>query len=101
MSAHAFSCIRRRVARVRQGRYAPQLVALFLWCRRSALRAFFLRLSALTRPSTGCRALYLPRAIRRRRYARAARVSRDRECALTRLARLSRAVGISNPSPRI
>ncbi|UQA94948.1 hypothetical protein [Streptomyces halobius] len=86
------------MAGVRQAGQPPQVAALYLWHLRSALYAYALRLALVAFPPKGSRLPYLPRATRRRLYARATRVPRDRACALTGLARLSKAVGITDPS---
>ncbi|WP_067354139.1 hypothetical protein [Streptomyces noursei] len=72
-------------------------MAVHLWLRRSLRRALALRLAVVAHPHAEGRLRHLPRAIQRRLYARTARVSRDRACALTRLARLSQAVGVTDP----
>ncbi|KWT60583.1 hypothetical protein ADL21_18165 [Streptomyces albus subsp. albus] len=74
------------------------MAARHLWLLRDAVCANFLCLALVARAPRDARLRYLPRAVSRRRYALVARVPRDRACALTRLARLSKAVGSSHPS---
>ncbi|UQA92842.1 hypothetical protein [Streptomyces halobius] len=90
--------ILRRMSGVRSGARPPAVAALHLWQLRDAVCVNFYRLASVACPPDGGRLRYLPRATRRRLYALVARVPRDRACALTRLARLSKAVGTSNPS---
>ncbi|WP_431980813.1 hypothetical protein [Streptomyces qinglanensis] len=89
--------ILRRMAGVRNGAWPPAVAAIHLWQLRDAVCMNFCRLASVVFPPDAGRLRYLPRALWRRLYARVKSVARDRACALTRLARLSKAVGSSDP----
>lgn len=99
LSVHALARLRRRAEMTHQGVPVRWAVALRLRRRHRGTRCACLL--AVTRPVPGRGLRYLPSALRHCRRGYGARVTRDRRCALHRLARLSAAVGAIHPFPSI